>query len=122
MREDEDTVTEKQEVTEPDAPPAAAPIEVFHRRAPRYGRFITTGVWLGGAAAFAVAVATRGWSALTTSNTFWLLLFVLGVVGALAGAALALVLDRRSIAALDAQAGPAPATPTPVPPDAVAHP
>ena len=91
-----------------------APIEVFHRRAPKYGRFISTGLLLGGVAAFAIAVATRGWSALTTSNTFWLLLLLLGVVGALAGATLALVLDRRSIAALEAQAGP--------PPDAVARP
>ncbi len=89
-----------------DAAPAApddAPIEVRHRRAPRYGRFITTGLILGGFTSFVIAILTRGWSALAASDTFWLLLMVLGVVGMIAGAALAYLLDRRSLAAIDRQ-------------------
>ncbi len=87
-----------------ESPPPAddAPIEVLHRRAPRYGRFVLTGLLLGGVASFAIAIATRGWSALTTSNTFWLLLMILGVLGMLLGAAVALLVDRRSIAAIEA--------------------
>lgn len=90
-----------------DAAPAPldddAPIEVRHRRAPRYGRFITTGLILGGFTSFVIAILTRGWSALAASDTFWLLLMVLGVVGMIAGAALAYLLDRRSLAAIDRQ-------------------
>lgn len=88
--------------TEPPATEDDAPIEVLHRRAPRYGRFVLTGLLLGGVASFATAIATRGWSALTTSNTFWLLLMTLGVLGMLLGAAVALLVDRRSIAAIEA--------------------
>ena len=93
----------------PTAPPATAdaPIEVLHRRAPRYGRFVLTGLLLGGVASFATAIATRGWSALTTSNTFWLLLMVLGVLGMLLGALVAYLVDRRSIAAIEAEAAAA---------------
>jgi len=87
----------------PDAPGGDAPIEVRHRRAPRYGRFITTGLILGGFTSFVIAILTRGWSALAASDTFWLLLMVLGVVGMIAGAALAYLLDRRSLAAIDRQ-------------------
>lgn len=93
----------------PTAPPATAdvPIEVLHRRAPRYGRFVLTGLLLGGVASFATAIATRGWSALTTSNTFWLLLMVLGVLGMLLGALVAYLVDRRSIAVIEAEAAAA---------------
>lgn len=93
----------------PTAPPPTAdvPIEVLHRRAPRYGRFVLTGLLLGGVASFAIAIATRGWSALTTSNTFWLLLMVLGVLGMLLGALVAYLVDRRSIAAIEAEAAAA---------------
>lgn len=94
----------------PTPPPPAvpdAPIEVLHRRAPRYGRFVLTGLLLGGIASFATAIATRGWSALTTSSTFWLLLMTLGVLGMLLGAVVALLVDRRSIAAIEAEAAAA---------------
>lgn len=95
--------------TPPSATPAAppsddVPIEVLHRRAPRYGRFVLTGLLLGGLASFGAAVATRGWSALTTSNAFWLFLMVLGVLGMLLGALVAYLIDRRSIAIIEAEA------------------
>lgn len=85
-------------------PAAESPIEVLHRRAPRYGRFVLTGLLLGGIVSFAAAFVTRGWSALTTSNAFWLLLMVLGVLGMLLGATVAYLIDRRSLAAVDAEA------------------
>jgi hypothetical protein len=83
------------------------PIEVLHRRAPRYGRFVLTGLLLGGVASFVTAIATSGWSGLSTSNTFWLLLMTLGVLGMLLGAVVALLVDRRSIAAIEAEAAAA---------------
>lgn len=94
----------------PTAPPPSgddAPIEVLHRRAPRYGRFVLTGLLLGGVASFVAAIATRGWSGLSTSNTFWLLLLALGLLGMLLGALVALLLDRRSIAAMEDEAAAA---------------
>ncbi len=92
------------------------PIELRHRRAPRYGRFIVAGIFGGALVSFLLAVVTRGWSGLSAANTFWLLLLSLGVIGMGAGAALAYLLDRRSLAAMDRQAAPpatARAEPTP---------
>lgn len=74
-----------------------APIEATHRRAPRYSRFILTGLLLGAVLALVLAIASRGWSPLAASNTFWLLMLSLGPLGLLAGAAAAYFLDRRSI-------------------------
>ena len=73
------------------------PIEAVHRRAPRYGRFIGTGLLAGALLAFIIALVTSGWSALSTSNTFWLLLISLGFVGVLAGAGTAYWLDQASL-------------------------
>ena len=75
----------------------ARPIEVVHRAAPRYGRFIWTGLLLGAVLAFILAFVSRGWSGLTTTNTFWLLTIGLGALGMLIGAAVALRMDRKSL-------------------------
>ncbi len=83
------------------------PVEVRHRRAPRYGRFITAGLFVGALASFTLAIVTRGWSGLSASNTFWLLLLSLGVAGMVAGAAVAYALDQRSLAAMARQTAPA---------------
>lgn len=77
-------------------------VEVVHRRAPRYGRFILTGLLAGALLAFVIALATRGWSALSTSNTFWLLLISLGLLGMLAGSVVAYLRDRASLTHVDA--------------------
>lgn len=92
-------------------PVEETPIEVTHRRAPRYGRFILTGLLAGAVIACLLAIVSRGWSPLAVSETFWLLLLTLGPLGMLAGAATALLLDRRSLrrAARQGPAGPQPA-------------
>lgn len=78
-------------------------MQARHRRAPRYGRFMAVGLLLAGLIAFGGALATRGWSELTTSNFFWLALIWLGPTLMGGGALLAYILDRRSIAAMDRQ-------------------
>jgi len=78
-------------------------IEASHRRAPRYGRFIGTGVVLGGVIAFLLVWFTRGNSAVSNSDLFWLLMLSLGPLGALAGAATAYFVDVRSAARADSQ-------------------
>ena len=70
---------------------------MVHRAAPRYGRFIWTGLLLGAVLAFILAFVSRGWSGLTTTNTFWLLTIGLGALGMLVGAAVALRMDRKSL-------------------------
>ncbi|MFH5821791.1 hypothetical protein [Georgenia sp. AZ-5] len=65
------------------------------RRAPRFGRFILTGVVLGALVSFAVTLFP-GSSALARSDLFWLVFVTLGTVGGLAGAGLAVRADRRS--------------------------
>ncbi|MDO5700182.1 MAG: hypothetical protein Q4P36_01755 [Bowdeniella nasicola] len=82
---------------------AAGDVEVAHRAAPRYGRFMAAGLLAGALVAFIIAIVTRGWSALSTSDTFWLLTISLGFIGLALGAALALYLDRRSLRALARQ-------------------
>lgn len=86
-------------------PTASSPdvIEVSHRRAPRYGRFIGTAVVLAGVIAFLLVWFTRGNSAVSNSDMFWLLMLSLGPLGALAGAITAYLVDRRSAARADAQ-------------------
>lgn len=75
-------------------------IETTHRKAPRYGRFIVTGLLLGAIISFLIAIISRGWSGLTMANTFWLSLIGLGTLGMFIGAAVALVLDRKSLQAM----------------------
>ncbi len=82
------------------AVPAAGsdePITGVYRQAPRYGRFALTGLLVAAVVAFILALTTRGWSGLSVSNTFWILLIALGTTGLLAGAAIAYWLDRRSL-------------------------
>lgn len=73
------------------------PITGVYRQAPRYGRFILTGLLLAAVVAFILALITRGWSGLSASNTFWILLIALGTAGVLTGAGVAYWLDRRSL-------------------------
>nr|NLD41027.1 hypothetical protein [Actinomycetales bacterium] len=90
---------------------AEGPVEVRHRRAPRYGRFIAFGLLLAGVVTFVVAILTRGWSALALSDSFWLLLLSLGPLGMLLGALVAFISDRRSIARMERQRPAAPEAP-----------
>ncbi|MDO5727445.1 MAG: hypothetical protein Q4Q03_05940 [Bowdeniella nasicola] len=78
-------------------------IAAAHRKAPRYGRFIFTGLLLGACVSFLIAIVTRTWSGLTMANTFWLSLLGLGALGMFLGAVIALYLDRKSLAALERQ-------------------
>lgn len=82
---------------------AVEPVEVVHRAAPRYGRFILTGLLAGAVLAFVIALATRGWSQLSTTNTFWLLTISLGLGGMMVGALVAYLIDKKSLQALDAE-------------------
>ncbi|HZK04243.1 MAG TPA: hypothetical protein VFC82_00160, partial [Actinomycetaceae bacterium] len=86
------------EQSEPDGITADGPVEVRHRRAPRYGRFITFGLLLAAVFAFALAIVTRGWSEISMSDSFWLMMIWFGPIGMITGAVFAFVLDRRSIA------------------------
>lgn len=93
---------------EPDLPAEAVPspsdeVEVVLRRAPRVGRFMAAGLLLGGIASFILAIATAGWSALTTTNTFWVTLLWTGPLGLALGALLSLLIDRRSSRSADRQ-------------------
>lgn len=72
------------------------PIEVTIRRAPKVGRFMALGLLLGGVLSFILAVVSVGWSALSTTNTFWLTLLWTGPLGLALGALAAFILDRRS--------------------------
>ncbi|RPF27259.1 hypothetical protein [Georgenia muralis] len=72
------------------------------RQAPRIGRFILLGAVLGIALAAVLALATPA-SELDRSDLFWFLLLGLAPVGALTGAVVALVLDRRSLRAQSAR-------------------
>ncbi|WP_454777771.1 hypothetical protein [Georgenia muralis] len=72
------------------------------RQAPRIGRFILLGAVLGTALAAVLALATPA-SELDRSDLFWFLLLGLAPVGALTGAVVALVLDRRSFRARSAR-------------------
>lgn len=76
---------------------------VRHRRAPRYGRFVTFGLLLAGVISFALAILTRGWSDLTPSNFFWLLMISLGPLLMLGGAFVAYLADRKSLSRMAKQ-------------------
>ncbi len=91
---------------EPSAGRSGSPsdeVEVVLRRAPRVGRFMAVGLLLGGIASFILAIATAGWSALTTTNTFWVTLLWTGPLGLALGALLSLLIDRRSSRSADRQ-------------------
>ena len=91
---------------EPQLPASAA-----HRRAPRYGRFILTGILLAGIIAFVITLATGTWSELTPGNLYLVLMLYLVPAGVLAGALTALILDRRSLRRADSQLGASGANP-----------
>lgn len=78
-------------------------IEATYRQAPRYGRFIFTGLLIGAIISFVLAIVSRGWSGLTMANTFWLSLIGLGALGMFIGAGIALYVDRKSLAAMQRQ-------------------
>ncbi len=72
-------------------------VTVMRRRAPRYGRFIFTGLLLAGVICFVAALVTRGQSAVSQADVFWLSMLWLGPLAMFAGAVTAFFLDRRSL-------------------------
>lgn len=103
---DEPAAASEERTSQPGAPvDRSAPVrmEATHRKAPRYGRFIFTGLLIGAVASFLLAIISRGWSGLTMANTFWLSLIALGTLGMFIGAGVALYLDRKSLAAMQRQ-------------------
>jgi hypothetical protein len=72
------------------------------RHAPRYSRFILTGVVGGAVAALLIALLTPP-SQYARSDLFWILFLGLGLLGGIVGATLAVVLDRRSLVRRDAR-------------------
>lgn len=66
------------------------------RRAPRYVPFLATGALLGLVAAVVLAFALPPVPRLGTGSVLGYLAFVLGLVGALLGGAVAVLLDRRA--------------------------
>ncbi len=79
------------------------PLEATHRRAPRYGRFILTGILCAGVIAFVTTLITQRQSDITPTNLYWVLMLYLVPIGVLVGATLALVLDRLSMKRADSQ-------------------
>lgn len=65
------------------------------RRAPRYAPFVTTGALVGLVAAVVLVLALPPVDQLGTWSAFGYLALLLGLVGGLVGAAVAVVLDRR---------------------------
>jgi hypothetical protein len=66
------------------------------RRAPRLGRFIAVGVLVGAVIAAVVALLGPSGPVLGRDAVFLLLFLGLGMLGALTGAGVAVVADRRS--------------------------
>lgn len=85
---------------------ANGPVNVRHRKAPKVGRFVVFGLLVGGIVAFVLAIVSRGNSALSMSNSFWLLLLWLGPLGMGLGLLTAYLMDRRSITQMDRQQAP----------------
>lgn len=80
----------------PDRPEGA--VEVRLRRAPKYGPFILTGVVVGVVLGVVVALVgggSDGPDGLSTSSLVRYFAAVLGLLGAVAGAAAALLVERR---------------------------
>lgn len=71
--------------------------EVNVRRAPKYVPFLVLGALVGVAAAAAVAYALPGDPSFDPGSVFGFFLIMFGGGGAILGAVLALVLDRRSV-------------------------
>src|SRR6476660_8181770 len=71
--------------------------EVTVRRAPKYVPFLIAGALAGIVAAAVVAYAAPGDSTFDPGAVFGFFLIMFAAVGAILGAALALVLDRRSV-------------------------
>jgi uncharacterized protein involved in exopolysaccharide biosynthesis len=74
--------------------PAAEPREYYHRAAPKYGAFITTGVLAGLVAAVLVALLGPR-SQYSTSSAIGYLGSIFALLGGLAGAGLAVLIERR---------------------------
>ena len=79
----------------PDRPEGA--VEVRLRRAPRYGPFILTGVVVGVVLGAVVALVggSSGADGLSTGSRVRYFAAILGLLGAVAGAVAALVVERR---------------------------
>lgn len=79
----------------PDRPEGA--VEVRLRRAPRYGPFILTGAVLGVVVGVVVALVggPAGTDGLSTGSLVRYFAAILGLLGAVVGAAAALVAERR---------------------------
>lgn len=71
--------------------------EVTVRRAPKYVPFLVLGALVGIVAAAVVAYAVPGDATFDPGAVFGFFLVMFAAAGALLGAALALVLDRRSV-------------------------
>lgn len=76
---------------------AAERREVTVRRAPKYVPFLVLGALVGVAAAAVVAYAVPGDATFDPGAVFGFFLVMFAACGAILGAALALVLDRRSL-------------------------
>ena len=81
----------------PSEQPPAERREVTVRRAPKYVPFLILGALVGSAAAALVAYGLPGSTSFDAGSVFGFFLVLFAGGGAILGAVLALVLDRRSV-------------------------
>src|SRR5215217_2493457 len=81
----------------PPEEPAAERREVTVRRAPKYVPFLILGALVGVAVAAAIAYGLPATPSFDPASVFGFFLVLFAGAGAILGAALALVLDRRSV-------------------------
>lgn len=91
------------QAAEAEAAEPEAPVGAMHRRAPRYGRFILTGILIAGIIAFVTAIISAGQSGYRSADIFWILMLWFAPFGILFGALTALAIDRRSMKRADKQ-------------------
>jgi hypothetical protein len=87
-------------MTDDRPPPPAddAPVSVRfgrRRRAPRYGSFVATGVIVGVVLAIVLSLSRPATGEFSQNSVIGYVAAIFGLVGALLGAGLAVVLDRR---------------------------
>jgi hypothetical protein len=81
---------------EADAPDSEPPVRYGRRRrAPRYGSFLATGAILGIALGVALSFARPSTGQFSENSVAGYVAATFGLVGALIGAAVAVILDRR---------------------------
>jgi hypothetical protein len=80
----------------PDADPeSTAFVQVTRRRAPRYRSFVLTGIGLAALVSLVVAVVSSPADGYSQRQLFGFLLVSLGVVGAIVGGLVAVLVERR---------------------------